>query len=208
MLALRRVQIQVPIRVIAVDGMNSAMSGAEMSVLVQAKVVGTSVPGTDAVVYGQILSSGEHADALFTALTLEGPPGADVYVAFTSLNPNHLKPAIATFHISNCVVGEVLIQQQCVPCEEGWYSWNPHATTCDQCPANAVCPGGNIVIAQSSYWRPNKNYTQMIKCHNPQACLGAQPYSRDPPDVEGCLHGCVLQCSVRQLAMMCIPRLR
>ena len=181
-------QIQVPIRALAVDGINSAMSGTSMDLLVQARVVGSDAPGSQPVVYGQILASGDHANVVFEALTVEGAPGSEVYVEFSALAPNHLKPSVVTFHIANCVAGEVRVQDQCVPCEKGFYSWDPLAAVCLQCPAHAVCPGGSIVIPEEGYWRPSHNSTEMVRCSNPAACLGSTPFGTDP-FVEGCLEG-------------------
>lgn len=40
----------------------------------------------------------------------------------------------------------------CITCVAGSYSLDPHNTTCDKCPDNAVCPGSWAVLPLEGYW--------------------------------------------------------
>ena len=57
-------------------------------------------------------------------------------------------------------------------CALGSYSLFGNTTNCLQCPDNSHCQGGYTLISPNKgYWRANENSTNIIKCHNPDACL-------------------------------------
>ena len=75
----------------------------------------------------------------------------------------------------NCSIGEIYMPDEniCFPCPENKYSLNIYDKQCSICPDNAYCPGRNIIIVNTGYWRSNINSSKIYKCNevsNP--CLG------------------------------------
>ncbi|CDW85257.1 UNKNOWN [Stylonychia lemnae] len=69
--------------------------------------------------------------------------------------PNFDSTLIIDIYLRDCLPGEVLIQNQ----------------TCNLCPANMKCDGGNILQVNRNYWRSSLNTTSIFKCPKVGVCL-------------------------------------
>lgn len=72
-----------------------------------------------------------------------------------------------------CDLGEVLGTESgyCTPCPRSMYSLNVTATVCDVCPANALCPGRDVLLPLEGCYHSGRHSTQMHKCPKAGACL-------------------------------------
>ena len=82
---------------------------------------------------------------------------------------------IFPIEIRQCEPGEIFnqITNECEECMENYYSFSIDDTECSLCPSNAYCPGGNIIILNSNYWRSNEISADIYRCNeNIGNCLG------------------------------------
>ncbi|CDW71408.1 UNKNOWN [Stylonychia lemnae] len=73
--------------------------------------------------------------------------------------------------IRECLAGEVLIENKCQICTKGTYSLAILDQTCNLCPANMRCDGGNMISVDKNYWRSSLNTTIVLKCPKVGVCL-------------------------------------
>eukprot|EP01016_Furgasonia_blochmanni_P014177 TRINITY_DN1736_c0_g3_i2.p1 TRINITY_DN1736_c0_g3~~TRINITY_DN1736_c0_g3_i2.p1 ORF type:complete len:441 (+),score=30.47 TRINITY_DN1736_c0_g3_i2:1-1323(+) len=60
----------------------------------------------------------------------------------------------------------------CIPCKSEYYSLR-NDSKCATCPSeDAICPGGNKVIAKQGYWRRDADTPTVLKCPIERACPG------------------------------------
>lgn len=76
------------------------------------------------------------------------------------------------FFLQDCVLGEVRDAELCVKCPLGFYSFDPTATECRECPEDAYCPGGSVMDLNSGFWRQTQLSHDVLACPNPDNCLG------------------------------------
>eukprot|EP00878_Enallax_costatus_P005234 GHUV01005501.1.p1 GENE.GHUV01005501.1~~GHUV01005501.1.p1 ORF type:complete len:1414 (+),score=216.11 GHUV01005501.1:611-4243(+) len=76
------------------------------------------------------------------------------------------------FYISReCRVGEIAKGGGwCDACGVNMYSFSANATECSICPANAICPGRDVLIPVKGYWHSSRDSTQVHACPNAEAC--------------------------------------
>eukprot|EP00878_Enallax_costatus_P017054 GHUV01017905.1.p2 GENE.GHUV01017905.1~~GHUV01017905.1.p2 ORF type:complete len:133 (+),score=27.74 GHUV01017905.1:846-1244(+) len=48
-----------------------------------------------------------------------------------------------------------------VVCPAGSFSLDPTDTSCSPCPANAECPGGDVIVPDAGYWHSARGSTQI-----------------------------------------------
>jgi hypothetical protein len=75
-----------------------------------------------------------------------------------------------------CHIGETLLNDQCVVCPVGKYSFDP-AQSCQDCPDGAICYGNYTMVPKAGYWRGDALSPLFWKCPYANACLG----SSEPP---------------------------
>lgn len=96
------------------------------------------------------------------------PPGHYVVSVF-SPDVTPAPSANLTLQIRSCIRGEVAPTPiTCQPCQEGYFSFDPHAVVCDSCPANANCTGGNAIVPVPGYWRSSASSNQVHRCAIPK----------------------------------------
>ena len=83
----------------------------------------------------------------------------------------------STFVFRQCVDGEILVENQCLVCPSGSYSfhYDPlHPTTkCTDCPPFSYDCFGSTILVSPGYWRINKYSIMMSECpHGKAACHG------------------------------------
>jgi hypothetical protein len=98
----------------------------------------------------------------FQNIKLQGTPG--IYMVQLQA-PEHPEVASVNFtvHIRGCHVGEVTDKEGdvCEPCGGGTFSLNPANHTCDNCPADATCPGGSVIVPMEGFWH-SSNFSPQI----------------------------------------------
>ena len=75
-----------------------------------------------------------------------------------------------------CLIGETLLNNQCVVCPAGKYSLDP-SQSCLECPDGAVCYGNFTMVPKKGYWRSNQLSPEFWECPYEDSCLG----SPEPP---------------------------
>lgn len=75
-----------------------------------------------------------------------------------------------------CLIGETFLNEQCVICPLGKYSFDP-AQSCQDCPDGAICYGNYTMVPKAGYWRGDALSPLFWKCPYHNACLG----SPEPP---------------------------
>jgi predicted outer membrane repeat protein len=63
-----------------------------------------------------------------------------------------------------CEVGEVLQHGYCQKCIPSTYSFDPSRSSCEICPINANCTGGDSLLPLSGYWHSGRYSTQIHRC--------------------------------------------
>jgi len=63
-----------------------------------------------------------------------------------------------------CVVGEILLHGMCQSCLPSTYSFNPSNHSCEICPDNANCTGGDSILPLTGYWHSSQYSTQIHRC--------------------------------------------
>jgi len=74
-----------------------------------------------------------------------------------SLGPTNpvLNKLSTQIDLRECVVGEEESNSKCVVCPPGKYSLFTNSKSCDNCPENAICRGGDEIDVNEGYWRSN-----------------------------------------------------
>lgn len=129
----------------------------------KALVVASLIDGT----FLDTNSSNEQGIAYMT-FKVARPPGLYV-VTFSSTGNEHLaqsdwRPPLAnlTLQIRSCIRGEVApTPETCQQCQQGYFSFDPHAAVCETCPAYANCTGGDAIIPAPGYWRSSASSNQV-----------------------------------------------
>ena len=63
-----------------------------------------------------------------------------------------------------CEVGEVLQHGYCQSCIPSTYSFDPSHHSCEICPINANCTGGDSLLPLTGYWHSSQYSTQIHRC--------------------------------------------
>ena len=75
--------------------------------------------------------------------------------------------------IKPCDRGHYLVNNACLTCPEGTYSFDEkptNATMCSSCPENGKCLKGDVIIPSEGFWNDNPQDTVIFKCENSVAC--------------------------------------
>ena len=80
------------------------------------------------------------------------------------------------FHLKfrNCTIGEHIVNDACIPCPDGFYSFDTHptlTTSCSKCPSGATCIGG-ILHINEGFWRNSPLSITAQRCPLKGACRG------------------------------------
>ena len=73
----------------------------------------------------------------------------------------------ATFN--SCYTGDIILNQRCITCSPGFYSFSNNDTKCLICDINARCLGGASLVPNPGYWR-NDYSTNILQCPIKEAC--------------------------------------
>eukprot|EP00347_Sterkiella_histriomuscorum_P002746 403366963 len=73
-----------------------------------------------------------------------------------------------------CVVGEIVSNEECYICGLGFYSLQETSYECYECPAHSDCQGEDKISVNKGYWRSSYYSTNIIECLNEKACIGGQ----------------------------------
>jgi hypothetical protein len=84
-------------------------------------------------------------------------------------------------NVRSCISGEALVGEACTVCQPGFYSLDP-SQTCAECPSEAVCYGGSLMVPKAGYWRSSKTSSEFLECPVKAACRGS-------PHIMPCLTG-------------------
>lgn len=73
------------------------------------------------------------------------------------------KPAIMQLRITPCPKGYATAStgDACIPCVQGYFSFNPMANECTTCVPNALCPGGATVWPAKGFFHSAPQSVQM-----------------------------------------------
>jgi predicted outer membrane repeat protein len=85
------------------------------------------------------------------------------------------------FNFRNCMPGEQIIGNRCVPCSAGSYSLEWNSKTCESCLENAVCLGRDVIEVEQGFWRRTTNSTNIVECINQDACDGGYNKTSEYP---------------------------
>jgi predicted outer membrane repeat protein len=74
-----------------------------------------------------------------------------------------IEEVTVVLNVLGCSKGDVVAStgDACITCVAGSYSLEPHNTTCDKCPDNAVCPGAWAVLPMEGYWSSSPDSAQI-----------------------------------------------
>ena len=106
-------------------------------------------------------------------------PGGNMTVQFTaqlarSTNTSFTLAATLTLVFRPCRDGELLLENVCVACPSGTFSFHfdAAATQCAPCPPFSDGCYGSAVDVSAGYWRPHRLSTVFLPCPYPSGCLG------------------------------------
>lgn len=121
---------------------------------------------------------------VFSSLVFIGEPGQTYLANIKYTKSNITINSIIYFDLIYCKVGEIYINSKCISCPIGFYSLEENSfgsdkNSCDLCPSDAFCPGGNFIIPLKGFWRLDELSILMIRCTNPENC---------PDQIENFLH--------------------
>jgi hypothetical protein len=107
------------------------------------------------------------------------------------------------FFLQDCVLGEIRDAELCVMCPVGFYSFDPTATSCRECPDDAYCPGGSVMDLSAGFWRQTQLSHDVLACPNPDNCLGGTDVSKQCREGhEGLLCKFIISCIVTCVRFM------
>mmetsp|Transcript_14795 Transcript_14795/g.27383 ORF Transcript_14795/g.27383 Transcript_14795/m.27383 type:complete len:1343 (-) Transcript_14795:57-4085(-) len=131
---------------------------------------------------GNIKAQADKGVYKFDDIKISANPGVSVKLKVTSealLNlpddatgKEEAQEADFSFQVRECESGEALVGKECSKCGYGTYSLTPNQP-CKSCPDGGICYGGNIMVPEAGYWRPNKSTDKFFKCPNQSICLGS-----------------------------------
>ena len=109
-------------------------------------------------------------------ITLAGKAGDVVLVDATYTSTRYTQFQQFSITLRGCAAGELndTAAEKCSPCGFGTYSLDPSDKICDNCPAGAICHGGNnIEIEQNFYRSSNPTRLHIVPCNSSDLrCLG------------------------------------
>jgi hypothetical protein len=137
------------------------------------------------IVSGSTLGVSEGGVFTLSDITISSQIGGSATMAFLS---NGLVTGYK-FHFRNCSLGEIPMGAgfsevpgtddkveltMCFMCQDRTYALTLSATECKKCPDFAECPGGNVIIVDSGYWRTNNKSDEILPCRgtSQNACIG------------------------------------
>eukprot|EP00347_Sterkiella_histriomuscorum_P005230 403357394 len=138
-------------------------------------------------VQGQTMAKVKYGIVEFKDLTFIGRPqsqNVQFKVYSNTINNDHLRQIynlssetiinedIFSINFRICLQGEVELNSQCYPCEQGTYSLQIGQNECYICPKNSECLGGTQISVNQGFWRSSFNQTQIHKCLYSKACIG------------------------------------
>jgi hypothetical protein len=131
---------------------------------------------TSTAVIGQSRVSAQQGTYTFNQVIIIADPGSTIKLTFTSdaVNAAALSDELLLeVSLRPCKSGEASIEGLgCVSCPSGTYSLDP-SEACKECPDEATCYGGNLMVPKAEYWRFSRTSANFYKCLNPPACLGS-----------------------------------
>lgn len=74
-------------------------------------------------------------------------------------------------YFRKCILGESVINNMCVGCNRGFYTYNSSANGCQKCFAHGVCNGKDDIGVEAGYWRTSNMTSNAFLCPEPKACL-------------------------------------
>ena len=147
---------------------------------------------------------------IFDSLSAFCYPGGNLTLQFTAqlsgLESYHSLTETVMMDFRSCVVGEILVVNQCVECPSGSYSFSTNqAAQCTPCPPNTDSCSGATINVSPGYWRPSVYSNVFLQCPFPNGCIGGNGSSnnnnmagsqttrnRRLTDVDGKNNGCAV----------------
>ncbi|OMJ88200.1 hypothetical protein SteCoe_9934 [Stentor coeruleus] len=126
-------------------------------------------------IYGNDLKRAINGQFKFCNFIVYGAPGSKAEIKaelFTSRSGLlALLSVTVELLLSECKLGEVVTnnKNECIACEEGFYSFFNNETSCHKCPADATC-SGNELIPVKGFWHSSPSSTSIFPCINADAC--------------------------------------
>ena len=113
--------------------------------------------------------------AIPSTVTLAGK--ADEVIRVQVIYTSQLYSQQTDFYVQlrGCLPGEINATRtnECVLCGEGTFSIDPADSECQTCSENAICRGGNQIVAKENHWRSEAARDQVVPCeHSDGRCLG------------------------------------
>ena len=161
------IRVIAPIVIAALDAMNQTVRTDNDTIM---QLMSESLRGTTYL-------PAVNGFASFSGVIVDTPPGTSIQIQAFSPSIQQTFPTSSTYfnftyYARECVSGEISLPLSCFLCPKNTYSLFPSDTFCHDCPHYASCPGGNVLVLDSGYWRASELSTDVFLCPNPDACEG------------------------------------
>lgn len=169
------VVLSTPIVVSLLDFYSQTVTQSPLSASLDTTIY-CSVFNNTGIIKGSTIVAAAEGVALFAELILIGTPGRSTQLQFSA--PLSSVDAVSlSVYFRECVSGEITNDEgdglaTCVNCTLGTYSFYPTDSSCSICPANAFCPGGNVLDVSSGYWRVDQVSATVLECAVSHVCRG------------------------------------
>eukprot|EP00898_Chlorokybus_atmophyticus_P002948 jgi/Chlat1/3654/Chrsp238S03635 len=136
-------------------------------------IINAQIANGSGILLGEVVTALSGGQAVFTNLNVNGTPGANELVLSADRSQLALDVPVVV-DIRSCIRGEVTSADgtSCDRCSPPNFSWDP-ATPCTQCPENAICYGGDVIVPQDGFWRSSYYSAEIVECPNVEACTYA-----------------------------------
>lgn len=153
------------------DYYNQTISDDNISVI----ALSESDNDSSSSIYGNDLKRAIKGQFEFCNFIVYGTPGSKVEIKAELFTSRSGLLALLSVKIqlllSECKLGEVQSSNmnECIACEEGFYSFSNNETSCHKCPADALC-SGNELVPVKGFWHSSPYSTSIFPCINADAC--------------------------------------
>ncbi|CAI2380707.1 unnamed protein product [Moneuplotes crassus] len=136
-----------------------------------------------------ILTNGATKFSGFTPISSPGSSQVEYELSTKVIDKDKVKSVInlrvsqpnIIVNFSYCKPGEQVIDNQCIECPAGTYSFEWNSNSCNLCLENAACLGKQELQVAQGFWRSSTNSTDIIECILKEACEGGYYPENDYP---------------------------